>query len=116
MTDIKNTIGGRGASVVARLQAGLRFIPGPLLGLIIVCAVFAYLSPFFLTTRNLVNVFSQVSEIGIMAAGAALVIIIGGIDLSVGAVLAVTLMFNAWLYRDMGVRSEERRVGKECVP
>ena len=94
---------GAGAGVVARIQAGFRFIPGPLLGLVIICVVFAYLSPFFLTTRNLLNVFSQVSEIGIMAAGAALVIIIGGIDLSVGAVLAVTLMFNAWLYRDFGV-------------
>ena len=81
----------------------LRALPGPLLGLILVCAVFSYLSPYFLTSRNITNIFSQVSEIGIMAAGAALVIIIGGIDLSVGAVLAVTLMVNAWLYRDFGV-------------
>ena len=103
MTDIKKSVDGTGPGVAARIQAGLRLIPGPLLGLIIVCAVFSYLSPFFLTTRNLVNVFTQASEVGIMAAGAALVIIIGGIDLSVGAVLAVTLMFNAWLYRDFGV-------------
>lgn len=81
----------------------LRYVPGPLIGLILVCIVFSTLSPYFLTTRNIFNIFSQMSEIGIMAAGAALVIIIGGIDLSVGAVLAVTLMLNAWLYRDMGV-------------
>ena len=80
-----------------------RNIPGPLIGLTLVTLVFSYLSPYFFTTRNLFNIFSQMSEIGIMAAGAALVIIIGGIDLSVGAVLAVTLMFNAWLYRDLGV-------------
>lgn len=85
------------------LKAIQRNIPGPLIGLILVSIVFSYLSPYFLTSRNLFNIFSQVSEIGIMAAGAALVIIIGGIDLSVGAVLAVTLMFNAWLYRDIGV-------------
>ena len=103
MTDIKKSVAGSGTGVIAQIQAGLRLIPGPLLGLIIVCAVFSYLSPFFLTQRNLVNVFTQASEVGIMAAGAALVIIIGGIDLSVGAVLAVTLMFNAWLYRDFGV-------------
>lgn len=85
------------------LRRAAAAVPGPLWGLILVCIVFAWASPFFLTTRNFINIFSQVSEIGIMAAGAALVIIIGGIDLSVGAVLAVSLMINAWLYRDFGV-------------
>ncbi len=89
-----------GPSPLKRVVAA---VPGPLWGLLLVCAVFAWLSPYFLTSRNLINIFSQVSEIGIMAAGAALVIIIGGIDLSVGAVLAVSLMVNAWLYRDFGV-------------
>ncbi|MDC7258736.1 MULTISPECIES: ABC transporter permease [unclassified Shinella] len=83
--------------------SALRILPGPLIGLILICIVFSYLSPYFLTTRNMLNIFSQVSEIGIMAVGAALVIIIGGIDLSVGAVLAVSLMVNAWLYREFGV-------------
>ena len=86
-----------------RTLAVSRLVPGPLIGLIVVAAVLTYLSPYFLTTRNIVNVFSQVSDIGIMAAGSALVIITGGIDLSVGAVLALSLMFNAWLYRDLGV-------------
>lgn len=81
----------------------LRYIPGPLIGLILLCIVFSILSPYFLTTRNIVNIFSQVSDIGIMAAGATLVIIIGGIDLSVGAVLAFSLMFKAWLYAYLGV-------------
>lgn len=81
----------------------LRRIPGPLLGLLLVCIVFALLSPHFLTPRNLVNISSQISVIGIMAVGAALVIIIGGIDLSVGAVVALSLMVNAWLYRDFGL-------------
>lgn len=81
----------------------VRRIPGPLIGLILVCIAFSYLSPYFLTQRNVINIFSQVSEIGIMAVGAALVIIIGGIDLSVGAVVALSLMVNAWLYRDFGV-------------
>lgn len=92
-----------GTGLVGTLKAIYRALPGPLLGLILVCVVFSYLSPFFLTTRNFLNIFSQVSEIGIMAAGAALVILIGGIDLSVGAILAVSLMVNAWLYRDFGV-------------
>lgn len=85
------------------LKSLVQSIPGPLLGLLLVSVLFSFLSPYFLTTRNIVNIFSQISEIGIMAAGAALVILIGGIDLSVGAVLAVTLMINAWLFRDMGL-------------
>jgi len=92
-----------GSGGIAQLRAVLHFIPGPLIGLVLVCAVFSLLSPYFLTSRNLLNIFSQVSEIGIMAAGAALVIITGGIDLSVGAILAVSIMVNAWLYRDAGV-------------
>ena len=117
MSDIKNKADGtakvasnaasRGdsaeQSMIAKVQGLFRILPGPLLGLILVSALFSYMSPVFLTSRNIFNIFSQVSDIGIMAAGAALVIIIGGIDLSVGAVLAVTLMFNAWLYRDMQV-------------
>jgi ribose transport system permease protein len=77
-----------------------RNVPGPLIGLIVICVVFTILSPYFLTMRNILNIFSQISEIGIMAVGSALVIITGGIDLSVGAVLAVSLMTTAWLFRD----------------
>ena len=93
----------RSTSTMDLARLVLRRIPGPLLGLILVCIVFSILSPYFLTARNIVNIFSQVSVIGIMAVGAALVIIIGGIDLSVGAVVALSLMVNAWLYRDFGV-------------
>ena len=78
-------------------------VPGPLIGLIVVAVALSFLSPYFLTVPNLMNVLSQVSDIGIMAIGAALVIFTGGIDLSVGAVLAVSLMTSAWLYHDHGV-------------
>jgi ribose transport system permease protein len=77
----------------------LRSVPGPLIGLLIIFVAMSFLSPFFLTVRNLVNIISQVSDIGIMAVGAALVIIIGGIDLSVGSTLALSMMTMAWLYK-----------------
>ena len=85
----------------ARASLVYRNVPGPLIGLIVICVVFTILSPYFLTMRNILNIFSQISEIGIMAVGSALVIITGGIDLSVGAVLAVSLMTTAWLFRDI---------------
>lgn len=94
---------GAGDGIADTALSIIRRVPGPLIGLILVFIVFSYLSPYFLTYRNMINIFSQVSEIGIMAVGAALVIIIGGIDLSVGAVVALSLMVNAWLYRDFGV-------------
>ena len=79
----------------ARALAAYRYVPGPLIGLIVVVVVLSFLSKFFLTPGNIGNIFSQVSDIGIMSVGATLVIITGGIDLSVGAVVAASLMTNA---------------------
>ncbi|MDO9378112.1 MAG: ABC transporter permease [Nocardioidaceae bacterium] len=81
----------------------LRQLPGPLVGLVVIVVVMTILSPFFFTTNNLLNIVSQVSDIGIMAVGAALVIIIGGIDLSVGSTLALSLMSSAWLFQMQGL-------------
>ena len=80
-----------------------RALPGPLLGLIVVMIVPSLMSPYFLTQQNLTNIVSQNADIGIMAVGAALVILIGGIDLSVGSTLALSLMTSAWLFRDQGL-------------
>ncbi|MDR1252358.1 MAG: ABC transporter permease [Treponema sp.] len=46
--------------------------------------------PVFLTGGNIVNVLRQVSMNGIMAVGITFVILTGGIDLSIGAIVAVT--------------------------
>ena len=76
---------------------------GPLGGLLVMFVGMSFLSEFFLTSRNLSNIVTQISDTGIMAAGAALVILIGGIDLSVAANMALTMMFSAWLYAEHGV-------------
>src|SRR6186997_41712 len=63
-----------------------------LLGAIIVLlALFAFWVPGgrFLTTENLLDLAQQISVNAIIAFGMTLVILIGGIDLSVGAVLAL---------------------------
>ena len=46
----------------------------------------------FLTLRNLLNVMDQITVLGILAIGMTLVILIGGIDLSVGSILALGTM------------------------
>lgn len=86
-----------------RISEIVRAIPGPAFGLIAIVIVLSFLSPYFLTARNLSNIISQVSDIGIMAVGAALVIFIGGIDLSVGSTVALSLMSMAYLYKMVGV-------------
>lgn len=61
----------------------------PLFSLIFLVTVASLISPHFLTHINIRNVLSQVSVIAVVTAGVATVILTGGIDLSVGAVLAI---------------------------
>jgi ribose/xylose/arabinose/galactoside ABC-type transport system permease subunit len=62
---------------------------GSLLGLLLIGAALSLLSDRFLTTSNLINVARQVSINAIVAAGMTIVIITGGIDLSVGSTIAL---------------------------
>jgi ribose transport system permease protein len=61
-----------------------------LIGLLALCIIIAAISPRFLTISNVLNVLTQVSVNAILAIGMSFVIITGGIDLSVGSVLAIT--------------------------
>ncbi len=63
---------------------------GVLLAFIVELAVFAILSPSFLTMDNLLNVTLQASINAIIAVGMTFVILTAGIDLSVGSVVALT--------------------------
>jgi len=63
--------------------------------LILICLLLSLLTPRFLTSENLINVVRQSSLNAIVAAGMTLVILTGGIDLSVGSLLAVTSVFSA---------------------
>lgn len=55
------------------------------------------LSEYFLTLNNLLNVTRQVAVIGIISVGMTFVILTGGIDLSVGSILALTTLVVAGL-------------------
>lgn len=57
---------------------------------ILLLFIASMVSDVFFTLTNLMNVFRQVSIVGIIAVGMTLVILTGGIDLSVGSVMAVT--------------------------
>lgn len=61
-----------------------------LIGLLLICIIISVISPRFLTVSNVLNVLTQVSVNAILAIGMTFVILTGGIDLSVGSVLAIT--------------------------
>ena len=62
-----------------------------MLGLVLVLGIaLSVLSPHFLTPNNLLNVLDQSVVVGIVAIGMTFVILIGGIDLSVGSVAGLT--------------------------
>ncbi len=70
---------------------------GTLIGLIVIMAVFAALVPGFISERNLVNILQQSSINACLALGMTLVIISGGIDLSVGPTAAISAVITASL-------------------
>ncbi len=63
----------------------------------------AIASPSFRTIDNLVNIVEQQSIIGIVACGMLMMILLGGFDLSVGAVGAASSVLAAWVMARFGI-------------
>ena len=70
-----------------------------LIALLALCAVMTFMSPYFLTFKNIFNVLRQFSLIAILAIGMGMIIITAGIDLSVGAIVGLTACAGAWIAR-----------------
>lgn len=68
---------------------------GPLLGLIILVVIVSVLNPSFLEPLNILNLLRQVAINALIAFGMTFVILTGGIDLSVGAILALSSALTA---------------------
>ncbi|MFC3210085.1 ribose ABC transporter permease [Planomicrobium okeanokoites] len=62
----------------------------PFIGLILIIVIITLLNPGFLSLNNILNVLRQVSINALIAFGMTFVILTGGIDLSVGSILALT--------------------------
>jgi ribose transport system permease protein len=76
---------------------------GVLGALIVLTIAMSFLNEYFATTQNIFNLLRSFSTIGIMAIGMTMVIITGGIDLSVGSILAVGAMTTARLMTYGGI-------------
>ena len=72
---------------------------GPLLILIILVAAISQLTPNFLKPVNISNILAQTAVIAIVAIGQQLVILTRGIDLSVGANLALATVIGGLVFR-----------------
>ncbi len=74
--------------LIERIPVYYRRQLGTLLGLLGLILIFWIMTPYFLTPSNLLNIARQTSINAIIAIGLTFVIIAGGIDLSVGSMLA----------------------------
>jgi ribose transport system permease protein len=79
-------------SVAGRLPREFMSRFGALIGLLLLCSVLSVLSDNFLTVDNLMNVARQSTVNALLAIGMLLPILTAGIDLSVGSVLAISIM------------------------
>lgn len=68
---------------------------GIIVAFVLLCVALTFLNKYFLTPENISNILLQTSINGILAMGMTLVILTGGIDLSVGSVLAFSSIVAA---------------------
>jgi ribose transport system permease protein len=95
-------IGDRPSGRASAVSLGLLLLSiGPLLILIALAAVIGLLTPNFLTPGNLSNIVAQTAVIAIVAIGQHLVILTRGIDLSVGANLALATVIGGLVFRSI---------------
>ena len=89
-----------GPNVVALLLEGRAFF-----ALIAIIVVFSILSPFYFTLNNFLIMSSQVAIFGLLAIGMLMVILTGGIDLSVGSILALAGVVAGWLMQGVTIEA-----------
>ncbi|MCV3738987.1 ABC transporter permease [Rhizobium sp. TRM96647] len=101
-TDKKSVANGtkRKTSLVQLLLEGRAFF-----ALIAIIVVFSILSPYYLTVENFLIMSSHVAIFGLLAIGMLLVILNGGIDLSVGSTLGLSGVIAGFLMQ--GVQLEQ---------
>lgn len=77
-------------------RPNLNLMPNPAFVLLVVaCLIFGILEPKFLSAYNIANIAEQSSALGLMTVGLAVVLLLGGIDLSIPAVMASSAVVGA---------------------
>lgn len=78
---------------------------GILIGFAIMCIALTVITDSFATARNIFNVMRQISVNVFLACGMTMVILIGGIDLSVGSIIAISGCLSAGFITNNGIPS-----------
>ncbi len=86
-----------GRPSLSQIGRGLLVRGGPLIALILLSTYLAFATPYFFTVGNLANVTRQSAITAILAVGQTFVILTAGIDLSVGAIAALSASVSAVL-------------------
>ncbi len=89
-------------STMTRTRGGLSAARqfGTVIGLVVLSLILWALTPHFLTVSNLLNVAQQTSINAVVAVGMTFVILSGGIDLSVGSIVALSGVVLGTLLQD----------------
>ncbi|MGY5810399.1 ABC transporter permease [Rhizobium sp. LEGMi198b] len=90
----------RNTNVIRLILEGRAFF-----ALIVIVAVFSFLSPYYFTLNNFLIMASHVAIFGILAIGMLLVILNGGIDLSVGSTLGLAGCIAGFLMQGVTLSS-----------
>jgi ribose transport system permease protein len=87
----------------------LRFLArdaGVAAALVLIVVFFSVTAPYFATSQNFLNLFVQIAINTVLASGMTFVILTGGIDLSVGSVLALCTVVGAQIMTDTSIPPE----------
>ncbi len=100
MTSSSDTRQSNGPAASGRFDIGKLLLEGrAFLALIVIIVVFSILSPNYLTTNNLLTMASHVAVYALLAIGMLLVILNGGIDLTVGSTLGLSGIIAGFLMK-----------------
>jgi ribose transport system permease protein len=93
----------RGGSAGERWNTILRFLvreAGVAVALVLIVLFFCLTAPYFASSENFLKIFVQIAINTVLSAGMTFVILTGGIDLSVGSVLALCTVVGALIMTD----------------
>lgn len=103
MDNIKNE--NRIVDFGKRLLNSIKANGGIIIGLFVICIILSIMSSNFAQLRNISNIMRQISINVVLACGMTMVIILGGIDLSVGSIIAVSGCLCCGLITNNGLPS-----------